>query len=198
MIKRIVLINGPAQSGKDSLAKFMMKAYSGGSVEMKMAAPIVGAMVALFGENAVVGNYESFKTTNPLPAYDVTGRQAMIDFSEDYLKKTFDPMIFADLLLAKVGGLPEDVDTVFVSDSGFQLEYDTVYLWADHEDVEVILIRVSRPGHSFSSNDSREKVFHRTWGRGGAVYDIANDGLLDYLESKARTLVHHVMKTLQS
>lgn len=177
MLKRsiIVLINGPPQCGKDTIAnELLMLNMDSARKVIKFADPIREAMQVMFPVEAQdiekfkeipFSPYTELPNDEPYPIF--TGRDLMIDFSEDYVKphlgKDWFGIHAAKRAIAWLNGTSTGTGLVVVSDCGF-VEEAKAFVHeirkADREDrppAYVALWRVHRPGYSFMS-DSRNWV----------------------------------------
>ena len=165
---RIIALNGPPGSGKSTTAHALRKwinwlksgSYNASVVSMK--APLLSVVGALFG--SVSGNdYNKFKeSVLPLsrPGLDVTGRDFMISFSEDCMKKLFGDHVFGTIAANTIlqdyyrAGLDRYAIQSFyiIEDAGFYQEQEV--LWQMFKCANYLLVRLYRDGTNFSG-DSR-------------------------------------------
>jgi hypothetical protein len=167
---KIILLNGPPSSGKDTAAKHIRKLYNSkedfGLTEPRQAClldrfsmPIKRAFAATMGlpidEDGCIAPWESQKETI-IPDFGISYRQWQIDFSESFLKK-YNEVIFGVLLARRIErrftkGIAQ---LIVVPDCGFQVEIDTLYQIFPPDNI--LLIRCHRPGYDFKG-DSRSYV----------------------------------------
>ena len=161
---RVILLNGPARSGKDSLATaFANHAAKRGKVSeiVKFAGSLKDSAHRLFGfVNVMHDHFEAEKDKPQHYLHGKTWRQIYIAVSELLFKPTFGADIFGRLtrdemnVLREVNRMDGDppVDFWLVSDSGFAPEARVL---VDSFGVEnIILVRLERDGYSFAG-DSR-------------------------------------------
>lgn len=154
----IILLNGPAGSGKDTLAA-MLKEIGTVQAVLYFKEPMFNIAITASGINAVdwFERYNN-RDTKEQP-WDLlngaTCREFMIHISEKFIKPIFGDTFFGKQLALKYKNLPEYVFDVAVSDSGFDSE-----LAALSEDVgadKIFIVRLHREGYSFDG-DSRSYV----------------------------------------
>ncbi len=161
---RIILLNGPARSGKDSLANaFVRHAHDQGlkAEVTKFALPLKEKAHALFGFAGKPHDFfENEKDVPQAYLYGKTWRQVYIAVSELLFKPMFGKDIFGRLLvdeieiirkIAEVDG-ETDPDYFLVSDSGFLDEASVVVSRYGAENI--ILVHLERDGYDFTG-DSR-------------------------------------------
>lgn len=157
MNKRIILLSGPSGCGKDVAAAFLCSRYF--FYHAKFANPIRGVMEALLGKFTSAADYEYFKL-KPVTPDAMTGRQLMIDFSENFIKPRFGKDFFGRVLAQNLINGALDEQHIVISDCGFQEEIEAfVEVYGDwlldcHIPHDFELWRIHRPGHSFDG-DSR-------------------------------------------
>lgn len=168
-MSKIILLNGPPSSGKDTAAKHIRYWYNHEcSVELpgrqlcaldRMSLPIKRAFAGTMGlpitEDGIVEPWESSKNTI-IPEFGVSYRQWQIDFSETFLKR-YNITIFGMLLSARIRRRFEKniANLLVIPDCGFDIEIATLY--SDFNPDDILLIRCHRPGFTFLG-DSRSYV----------------------------------------
>ena len=184
---KIILLNGPPSSGKDTAARHIRTLANdvqfGNAVRRcaldRMSMPIkrafAGTMNLPIDEDGCVQPWESRKE-EIIPLFGVSYRQWQIDFSERFLK-TYNKAIFGELLLERIQrrfhkGIAQ---MIVVPDCGFDIEIETIYSHFDPRDI--LLVRCHRPGFTFQG-DSRSYV-HAP--QGSAVFDPINQLEHEYL-----------------
>lgn len=161
----VVGFNGPPECGKDTLAEMLQdhmdqQGVSIPVVQASLSSPLRGIayeMAGWEGKRLDGPDYEEFKRTM-FPQFGVTGRQLMIDASEDFLKPKYGQAVMAKLLLGKLQNpLTAQHKVVLIRDSGFQCEVGPIIdaVGADN----MLIVNVIRPGKTFEG-DSREWVQH--------------------------------------
>lgn len=190
---KIILLNGPPSSGKDTAARHIREGYAQGwhsyrSQLERMSMPIKRAFAGTMGlpidEDGNVQPWES-KKEEIIPAFGVSYRQWQIDFSERFMKPLFDEVIFGMLLVARIRRRFEKgiANLMVIPDCGFQVEIETLYQAFPQEDI--LLVRPHRAGFTFAG-DSRSYVKAPA---GCAVFDPINalpDEYLAQIEAGVR------------
>lgn len=165
---KIILLNGPPYSGKDTAAKCICKTFAVDTgykgmvirpVIDRFSMPIKRAFAATMGlpidEDGNCQPWEGQKEV-PIPDFGISYRQWQIDFSESFLKK-YNEAIFGVLLARRIErrfskGI---ANLIVVPDCGFQSEVSTLYQIYSPDDI--LLVRIARPGCTFQG-DSRGYV----------------------------------------
>lgn len=160
---KIILINGPARSGKDSLANAFAKfteIVGQKSEVVKFAGPLKEMVHRAFGLPERHDSQEAVKDERLPQLFGETPRNLYIGFSELLMKPIFGDSVFGQMLVNEIVVLEEvaksdgepGADFYLVSDSGFAAEARAV---VDHFGVDnIVLVRLTRDGYSFA-NDSR-------------------------------------------
>lgn len=191
-MSKIILLNGPPSSGKDTAAKhirsFMQYEAARGLIAKgaipravldRMSMPIKRAFAGTMGlpitEDGTVEPWESMKE-EIIPELGVSYRQWQIDFSESFLK-CYKQDIFGQLLAARITRrfARNIANLIVVPDCGFSIEIDVMYQTFKHEDI--LLIRCNRPGFTFVG-DSRSYVRAPA---GCVIFDPINELQHEYL-----------------
>lgn len=168
---KIILLNGPPSSGKDTAAKHIRDAwhpigYGHCSKQTfyktaldRMSMPIKRAFAGTMGlpitPDGEVLRWEACKE-EVIPEFGITYRQWQIEFSENFLKY-YDNAIFGRLLAKRIQRLfsNNDANLVVVPDCGFQVEIEVLYSKFNPDDI--LLVRCHRHGCTFDG-DSRGYV----------------------------------------
>lgn len=203
---KIILLNGPPSSGKDTAAKHIRLWYptwaqtAGGSylnskcaldrMSMPIKRAFAGYLAAPISPDGLVEGYESRKD-EPLP--ELTGksyRQWQIDFSEQFIKPLYGTEAFPLLLAARIRRRFEKgiANLIVVPDCGFKVEVDVIYEKFPPEDI--LLVRCHRNGFGFQG-DSRSYVRAP---KGCAVFDPMNALQAEYL-AQVEAGIHCWLKT---
>jgi len=172
---KIIFLNGPPRSGKDTIAQYMMTKlpnvrHRKFSTRLKQAAkemfnlsPELYKDLELSGNNAL--------KDEPLPELlGKSWRQALISLSEDYMKPTYGKDVFGQLLQIELMRRAPGPFTV-ISDSGF--DYEAVPIIEYFGPRNCFLWRLHRPGCDFSK-DSRSH-----WSTLGSAKQITEIDLLN-------------------
>lgn len=155
---RIVLLNGPPRSGKDTVAKALT---AEGYAHLSLARILKERAHALFGLKVPFDFFEDRKD-EPAPEFGgMTPRRVYIDVSEKIVKPAMGKDIWARWLREQIDELIADGVKVreflpevgfAISDLGFPYEVPPLVAGLDP-----LIVQVHRPGTSFK-NDSREYV----------------------------------------
>lgn len=192
-----LFINGPAGSGKDTLAKLIAAEHPSAFIE-GFAEPIRAMIYSVFFPNEGPIDYsidlrEQSVKASPIPFLGVrrdpfdapqaedatiTIRQEMIAFSETYMKRRYGDQIFGKLLLVRCKEQMMFSHHFIISDSGFISEAQ--YIIDQVGAHNCILLRLHRDGCNYSS-DSRGYISLPI-----SSYDIDNNrepkAMLDQLQ----------------
>ena len=144
----VLLLNGPAGSGKDMIANYMATKYR--FAHLKMAAPLKHALAALLGTRV---EWIEMHKNYPVGQNGQTIRQALIELSEGYTKPLMGDDFFGRGLVQDI--VARNATRVVVSDCGFECEAQPVVEAFD----DVALLQLRRRGYGFSS-DSRNYVYN--------------------------------------
>jgi hypothetical protein len=189
---KLILVNGPPYSGKDTIAKHLYGMCSDHHNVVacefeRFSAPLKTSFSAISGtshnefyENNV---YEQVKD-EVIPWLGVSYRQYQINLSEKHFKPLYGDNIFARLLFARLDTYNKDV-VVLVPDLGFDIEIDTAE--KTMEPNEVLLIRCHRPG--FTAFDSRKYVYSEKF----KSVDLNNDKFTSEFINKAEKVFEAFM-----
>lgn len=186
---RIILLNGPPSSGKDTVARMLIEYLTTVSMSsnrlLRMSHPIKRAFAGTFGyEIDEMGNVDYWEQRKDEPSILLGGksyRQWQIDFSEKFMKPLYGEDIFAKIFVSDVAVRPAKY--IIVPDCGFEIEADTVGRLMP-EDL-IMLVQIRRPGCDFSK-DSRNYVYAK---HVPLTIQLDNDAGLDVLSSKAMELL---------
>lgn len=122
-MKRIIILNGPPESGKDLLAGYLTEKYPFVK-HLKFAAPLKEATHRFY--NTTEKHAQAFEHCKDLPNQEFLGltpRQAYINISEHYIKRFHGDEYFGLMMILQLKKYPYDPNNVFViSDGGFESE----------------------------------------------------------------------------
>lgn len=155
-MSKIVLLNGPAGSGKDTIAQKMI-AFGYEQCEFKESLFEIAYKVSGVCPFVWHSRYEDrvLKETPWEALGGLTQRELLIKISEEWVKPVFGEDHFGKLAEISAGGLIEKGYDVVFSDSGFQEESGA--LIDSFGTRNVILIRLIRDGYTFDG-DSRSYI----------------------------------------
>jgi hypothetical protein len=164
MIRHVIFVNGPPGSGKDLVGEILKRhSFRNELMQFKAAEPIKEAIAAFL--DIQYNHLEAIKElpvreANPALDSDVTIRQLLIEFSEDFVKPRFGEDIFGKMLANKI----RRVETMnveryvknlcIVTDAGFHDEVATCIRALRPHGYTFSLWQMHRPGHDFTG-DSR-------------------------------------------
>ena len=147
---KIVLLNGPPRSGKDTAA-LALRSYLGATI-YKFADPLKSALHALFGlHNSDPSCFESVKAQHLPELFGWTPREAYIALSEKGVKPVFGPSHFGNVLTCRLV-FDRTSKLVAVPDSGFVIE--ALPLLDQFGANNILLLQLTRSDCSFEG-DSR-------------------------------------------
>lgn len=164
---KLILLNGPPSSGKDTAAKEILRRNYWNRPRMhrfrldRMSMPIkrafAGFMQAPIDEYGNVDPYE-YSKEQIIPELGVSYRQWQIDFSEHFIKAHYPIRTFGNLLVQRCKRRFEKgiCDVIVVPDCGFDIEVKVLYEAFSPEDI--LMIQVIRIGFDFR-HDSRSYVY---------------------------------------
>lgn len=171
--RKLVLVNGPPRSGKDTVGELIRQFYPGLVYVTKFAKPLKEMTHALYGlmrdgKPLPHDHFESQKDV-VLPEFlGITPRQAYIGMAERYMKPMHGHAIFGHLLKQDIEQNAGSAEMVVVTDSGFPEEATLPITLFERENIT--LLRMERPGRDYSG-DSRGKLYLP----GITTFDIKND-----------------------
>lgn len=167
---RVIILNGPPRSGKDTAYRGLKNAYPLMFERIKFATPLKEACHILLGNEYSEDEFENEKDVASDYFFGVSPREFYIELAE-HIKDKYTKEFFGYIFLRRYrwGGCetftPQPI--VIISDCGFKEELQPLIRFFGLN--EMALIRIHRQGKDFS-NDSRgyiENVLPRE-------YDIFN------------------------
>jgi hypothetical protein len=183
---KIIVMNAPAQSGKDCAADYVTEKYQAQHLRFKDGLYKVAAMVAGITEFQMK-QLATFRPTKETPSRyfsvggeQVSPRQWLIHCSENVVKPLLGKDFFGKQLAQSITS-----DLVVISDSGFESEIVPL-LEAGHD---VYVFRIEREGYTFAG-DSRSYLptspLYKT-------FLLENNGTLDQFLNKVGSIVDDVV-----
>lgn len=151
MSHKIILLNGPPRSGKDTAADYLLENLKG-SQHLKFAEPLRRAVPAMYGISEKRWDF-LYHEAKELPCDDLLGlsvRQAMISASEDWMKPLHGADVFGKIAAQKIKRMRKG--TIVISDCGFDSE--VAPLVEEFGARNLLVIAIKRKGCNFK-NDSR-------------------------------------------
>lgn len=115
--------------------------------------------------------------------YGRSPRQALIHISEDIAKPHFGMDFFGRAAVARIESIEKnarDADEKILyifSDGGFSEEIAPIMKYVGIDNL--MIIRVSRPGHQYDETDSRRYLVEEDFGEPVRFVDVENNGTLD-------------------
>jgi hypothetical protein len=152
LANRVVFINGPAGSGKDTVARFLIEQFS--ARHYKLSWPLKKALGAFFDLSHEDYNrvFETAEKDQPQPLlYGEVPRQTLISLSEEWAKRRFDDTVLGRLAIRFIKH-PSQSPFVAISDSGFRSECAPIVKWLGPKNC--LVIQLYREGHTYEG-DSR-------------------------------------------
>lgn len=181
---KIILLNGPPSSGKDTVALWLGKYYYDNGFNViteKFAKPLKGMAAGLFGWEVSSPEYDYYFETREgkaeiIPGTDITYRQLLIDISEDFIKPRFGKEAFGKLMVQRIIdkiSKGSNLEYVVISDCGFIEEVRPLLDYFDPFNIHVI--HLYRDGATFIG-DSRSYLDPQDFLYSCNVHDVTNDG----------------------
>jgi len=152
-MKRLLILNGPPNSGKDTLADLLVKHEGFHKLQFKDSLfNILASTLGMTTEEFLTNHYSREDKENPIfkLVHDgglMSPRQALIHMSENVIKKEFGENVFGLSVAKRL----KDGWSV-TSDGGFVEELEAIIDEIGAE--KVIVVRIQRDGCTFE-NDSR-------------------------------------------
>lgn len=188
MGKKVIIMNGPPFSGKDTSADM---------VELEYGADHLRFKTKLYAITALINNLDLTEFIDVATNVDLkdtlvlkngkTARQLLIQTSEDVIKPTYGDDYFGKDVGDSI--LKSDNTLFVISDSGFTEELKSMMLGGNLDGSAVTLVRIHRDGCNFD-NDSRKYITDEfAQSLGIKVYDVYNNDTKEYLQSLIATIV---------
>jgi hypothetical protein len=168
---KLVLLNGPAGSGKDTAGRAL--AVQMGAKVVRFASPLKLATHALYGlDGAPADAFEHVKEAHSGLFFGLSPRQAYIEVSERMIKPALGNDFFGRVLAQRLVGLRDSfIELAVATDSGFVGEALPVVEAIGAANVLLIRLHAEGRGCSFRG-DSRGHIKLP----GVAALDVHNDG----------------------
>lgn len=170
MTHKIIVLNGPKLSGKDTLADQIVSRHGGyAHMRFKTRLYTIGATLA----GMPVGGYQSLcegRLTKELRNTSLGGktpREHLIWASEEVIKPLFGKRYFGGYLASEIfhGFVTNQFQSVVISDSGFIEELSSITFLEDdftdaeiEDKLEIHVIRLYKEGCNFEG-DSRDYIY---------------------------------------
>lgn len=185
---KLVILNGPPRSGKDTLADYLCYRYSN-AVHLKFADEVKQKVHRMYGlhESSSI----ALEKTKDIPCkalYYLTPREAYIGLSELYIKPMHGKDFLGRVLVEKIKQTPRFEDRLFVvSDGGFMEELEALLKVIKSKCISVA--RIHRPGCDFKNDSRRYLTQEELEERNVVSFDLYNLGeKVDFLKDSEITL----------
>lgn len=184
---KIILLNGPPRSGKDTATDFAMNHLGNKGQRYRFAAPLKNTIHAMFGFAGVQEEHFTHVKDQPNPemfaAFDPpTWRQAYIWLSEKVVKPKFGHDFWSRVAVTSIKQMKKPV--VVISDCGF-VEEAQVLVQAFGKG-NVAIVHLYREGCSFEGlKDSRSYID----GVDCAKFEVVNNGTVHDLYESMVTVI---------
>lgn len=186
--KKVLLFNGPPESGKDSIVKYFSNAYPAEFIHEKFASPMKNALKSFF--NLTDEEFDNFDNNHKVKDHSTprllrkSWRLCHINFAENFMKPSFGHEVFGNLMNIRVDQLSNDDNrTLLISDNGF---LDEVLPLIESERYDITLVKIYRPGFDFK-NDSRNYIDLSMYNI--PTVNIVNDSSIEELIAKSYNIV---------
>lgn len=171
---KVVLLNGPPRSGKDTVAQMMTEYWLRSSDSFRLRKYKFAGLLHDFWQKifyAFADDYEQYQSyvdgsdkSNVLASVGIAYRTGMISLSEDFVKPMLGKDFFGLYTAKQIAKDAEEENVPFVaiiSDSGFAEE--AVALIEEFGAENILLVHLFRDGSNFSG-DSRSYINLDTFG----------------------------------
>lgn len=203
MVRKLVLLNGPAGCGKDTAGRIIAQHYNvkhvldhgedllghRSCITISPADYLKDLTHEMFGLACDTHHYEAIKN-DPHPDFMTAGgmlsaRRAYIHVREQIMKPLFGNHVFSKRLVQKINTTYEYVPLIVNTSLGFTDEAH--FLMQAYGADNCMLIRMKRPGHTFDG-DSRMYIYNDDI-QTHEVYNDKTPGYLQDLSDKILPLV---------
>jgi hypothetical protein len=170
---KIVFLNGPPHSGKDTAAEMLLQNFPG--VIRKFAAPLKQSAAGMLGETV---EWIEANKDKPDPRLNgETVRSFLINISEKLIKPLYGKQFFGKCMVGELDKLVGNTEFVFITDSGF---FDEAIPVVNAFGVSnCLLVQVRRPGKTFEKDSRSYWQMHDL-----RLVNLFNDGRIDQLGDK--------------
>jgi len=185
-MNHVILLNGPPRSGKDEAGHMIAKQLHklgipfGIDKMIKPAEDIIKTVTQI--DDYTFAMYREEKKDEKLPDKDVSLRQLMISFSEDFIKPNLGDDYLgiwcAERIMSR--NTPDNYVTI-ITDTGFQVEHDALVNYDEYKMYHTV--QIHRPVTSFDG-DSREWVNGKD-----KTHVLKNDGSIELLAMRVECLL---------
>lgn len=185
MTRRIILLNGPPRSGKDTAGNHIMDRF--GATRASFADELKTRTHGLYGIRGVSPLHFEDVKDQPLPEFlGLTPRQAYINTSELLLKQAHGKDVMGRLLLQNALVCP---GLYVAPDSGFVEEAHPIIEALGHENALLIRVHATKRGCTFTG-DSRNFIgLARV-----KTYDVHNDDFGDEAVARFKANVEDIVR----
>lgn len=155
---KVIFLNGPPRSGKDTAADYLYYTYDN-ITTIKFADPLHNMAQAMLDDLGI--SFDDSYKDKIIEALGVSYRQFLIDMAEKFMKPLYGKDIFARIALEKIKFINSDSseyeqeDVVVISDLGFIEEAQMIIDYLGKENCH--LIQIERENCNFN-NDSRKYI----------------------------------------
>lgn len=186
----VIFLNGPPKSGKDTLAKYIVRTTPGFRL-VKFAKILKSRTHALYGCSDLPHDFFEKSKDEPNPTFHgLTPRQAYINVSERLMKPSHGTQIYGDMLVKELLADRNSVRGYVISDSGFEDEAAPVIKAFGADNCLLIKIVANKRGCSFIG-DSRSYIELPI-----ETLTLYNNGTLDGFLNGANELLAHRLQAV--